>query len=124
MTKVGRPTKYKPEIIKKTEKYFRDPSIAEDPVATISGLCCYLDVSRDTIYEWRGKYKKFSDTLKAGECFQEKQFMQRLLDKETFTPGLIFAAKNVLGWSDRRDIRQTGDVSINVVTGIDRIPGG
>jgi hypothetical protein len=50
--------------------------------------------------------------------------MQRLLDKETFTPGLIFAAKNVLGWSDRRDIRQTGDVSINVVTGIDRILGG
>ena len=124
MAKVGRPTKYKSEIVKQTEEYFKSPSVADDPIATISGLCCYLEVSRDTIYEWSKCHQEFSDTLKAGECFQEKQFMQRLLDKETFTPGLIFAAKNVLGWSDRRDIRQTGDVSINVVTGIDRIPGG
>jgi len=78
MAKVGRPTKYKSEIVKKTEEYFKSPSVADDPIATISGLCCYLEVSRDTIYEWSKCHQEFSDTLKAGECFQEKQFMQRL----------------------------------------------
>jgi hypothetical protein len=123
MARTGRPTKYDKTILTKADAYFADPSIAGDNIATIAGLCVYLDVSRDTIYEWKEKHADFSDTIKRGEKHQERQIVNLLTDRDRFTAGSIFVAKNVLGWRDKQEVQQDTNVTYVIDTGITRNPG-
>lgn len=85
MKKVGRPTNYGPHIITKTREYIDQCEDTEEEVLTglsakgtelykqklnvniptIEGLALYLDIARDTIYEWEKEEdkKEFSDIL-------------------------------------------------------------
>jgi len=65
MAKNGRPTKYTKGIIAKAREYL---DFCKDKGKNVNlpkaeGLALYLKVSRDTLYEWAGKYKNFSDIL-------------------------------------------------------------
>ena len=99
----GRPTDYKhEETIKLTKAYFADSyGVAKDNVPTIDGLAVYLDVCRDTVYAWKKKFPEFTYTIKRGEAHQGRAITNLLTDKERFTTGSIFVAKNVMGWVDR-----------------------
>lgn len=119
-SKLGRPPKYGPSMLEKVAAYFQDPSIANDPVPTKAGLCVYLGVSKQTLYRWAKENPEFSDSLKTGEVHQERHFIRALLDKNIPQAGIIFAAKNVLGWRDKRETQGGGDTTIQVVTGISR----
>jgi hypothetical protein len=78
----GRPLTYSKDIIKKAKEYVdkcEDEEYerirTEGPASTtyelklkvnlptIEGLALYLEVNRDTIYDWERKYKEFSDIL-------------------------------------------------------------
>ena len=73
ITNAGRPTKYDATIQKKSDEYVAGAHVDfGDPVPTVAGLACYLDVSRSTIYEWRKGNDKFSDTLDRLNTWQEK----------------------------------------------------
>ena len=102
----GRPTNYdKDSTIMRTIEYFADSVlVAGDNIPTIDGLAVYLGVSRDTIYEWKSKHSEFSYTIKEGEAHQTRALVNLMTDKERFTAGSIFVAKNILGWSDKKDI--------------------
>ena len=68
--KVGRPTKYNNKILKKAWTYIAsckdDEGIQKKvKLPKAEGLAIYLDVSRDTLYEWASKHKEFSDILEA-----------------------------------------------------------
>jgi hypothetical protein len=123
MAKTGRPTKYDSTIIPNTEAYFADPSVAGDNIATIAGLCVYLGVAKDTIYQWAERHPDFSDAIKRGEKHQERQLINLLTDRDRFTAGTIFVAKNVLGWRDKQEVKQDAQITYEVITGIDRAPG-
>lgn len=87
---VGRPTKYGPDILKKTEEYL---SICKDgyervlqsekkrsvmythkfrvKLPTIGGLARYLHIRRETIWDWAKKIPEFSNVI--GELMAEQE---------------------------------------------------
>ena len=79
---VGRPTLLDEEMLERANHYLIDGyKEIENIVPSTAGLCCYLGVSKSTVYEWGSKEesnlrdpirKQFSDTL---EAIQNKQEM-------------------------------------------------
>lgn len=94
--KGGRPTDYCEEILLKTREYIdncEDEDIQKVKqsneekgyemyenklkvnLPTVAGLAVYLEVSRDTIYEWASKHKEFSDIIKRLRAKQEDRLI-------------------------------------------------
>ena len=80
---------------------------------TMSGLAVSLGIDRRTLLNYSNK-EEFFPTIKAARDKVEADVEERMNDKQTFTPGLIFNAKNNFGWKDRteQDITHSGDVSL------------
>jgi len=91
---------------------------------TMSGLAVMLGMDRKSLLNY-SKHEDFFLTIKAARDKVEADIEERMNDKQTFTPGLIFNAKNNFGWVDaqRVDARieqvkpilggKTNDVSTN-----------
>ena len=99
---VGRPTKYSPAIINKIDGYFQTVGREQTMLPTIEGLAEYLDISRETIYQWGKEHKEFSDTIKK---IAEKQKNQLMNDgmyggKEVNAAMAIFLLKVNHGMND------------------------
>lgn len=121
---VGQPLKFKtPEDLqKKVDEYFAhcdnrvkevynkelgDHILVSNPEPyTMSGLGVWLDVDRQTILNYAAKDQYF-DTIKKARAKVEADVERRMSDKETFTPGLIFNAKNNFGWVDKAEVDHT-----------------
>lgn len=116
---VGRPTKYCPSMCDDVVRVMRDGgSIAE--------VCAELGIIRDTFHIWREIHPEFSDSVKEGLDLSEA-FWNRLgqdgatgANRNANATFWIFNMKNRFDWSDRRDVNNTGETTINVITGIDR----
>jgi len=100
---VGRPTKYNgDETIERTAEYFFDSMmVAEDRVPSIEGLAVYLGVDKNTVYAWMDRHPEFLSAIKRGEAHQTRAIVNLLTDKDRYTQGAIFVAKNILGWKDK-----------------------
>lgn len=78
----GRPTIYGEEILTKTQEYIDScedevtefhktrgeksdgfDRILKVKIPTIEGLALFLNINKDTVYDWRGKYEEFSDLI-------------------------------------------------------------
>jgi len=111
----GRPTKYNDDVINQTCDYFADPQeVAGDRLATIAGLSVYLGVHVDTIYEWKKRHPDFSDAIKLNEGHQVRQLVNIMLDKDQYTTGSIFVAKNILGWKDKTETEVVEMPTLNI----------
>jgi len=76
MKKLGRPTKYLPDTIyPKIEEYITSCGKEQTELPTVEGLALYLNVTRDTLYEWSDHYPEFSDTIKKILMKQKTQLM-------------------------------------------------
>jgi hypothetical protein len=110
----GRPRKYQdPEALRNAaEKYFNECAAAGKPF-TIGKLCSSMGITRDTLMEYHKK-SEFTDTVNniRAECEADQE--ARLVDKEHFTPGLIFSLKNNSGWKDKTEV----DSNVSYPTGI------
>jgi len=73
--KTGRPTKYKPAVFKKIEKYLSMCGREQTSLPTIEGLANYLDITSETIRQWAKEYPKFSLTIKKLVDKQKQQLM-------------------------------------------------
>lgn len=62
---VGRPTKYTPELLVKSEAYLNDYEHHGAKFPSHIGLALYLDINTDTVYDWAKQKSKqeFSDIL-------------------------------------------------------------
>lgn len=116
----GRPLLYKTvkELEAKIEEYFawcdnRTKSVfvkdlgdnieVSDPAPyTMSGLAYALDMDRKSLLNY-SKRDKFFLTIKKARQRVEQDVETRMNDKNTFTPGLIFNAKNNFGWVDKTE---------------------
>ena len=82
---VGRPTLYNDEILAKCDDYIRDYKKLEEAIPTIVGLAIYLDINKDTAYEWAKRYPEFSDKLNRVSEMQEQKLVTGGVNS-TFNP--------------------------------------
>lgn len=69
----GRPTLYNDEIQSLANSYVDGHyEQCDDAIPSVAGLSIFLDVSRDSLYEWGRVHPEFSDTLKKCLIRQEK----------------------------------------------------
>lgn len=73
--KVGRPTKYYPEIYGDIEAYLLTTGRENTKLPTIEGLALYLNVHKDTLYEWAKENREFSDALDKLKMLQKEQLI-------------------------------------------------
>jgi len=91
---------------------------------TLSGLSYALGFDdRETFSNYSGYGDDFSRTVKRAKLRIGDWLEQRLTNKDTFTPGIIFDLKNNHGWKDKTEQEHTGDMSFTVVTGVPRANG-
>lgn len=89
---------------------------------TMAGLAYFLGFeSRDALADYEGYEPPFSRTVKRARLRIETNRSQRLLDKDTFTPGLIFDLKNNHGWKDKTeaDLNHGGQPGNPVLTKVE-----
>ena len=109
----GAPMKYDPETFKtKIDEYFifiKDENekrkVCKDKIKppTMSGICVFLGISRDTWSEY-AKKPEFSETIKKTRTIVENFVEEGLLNGSVNTIGAIFNLKNNFGWVDKIDI--------------------
>lgn len=103
MAKRGRPTKYSEEIIKKTRNYIENYRNFGEVIPSIEGLALVLGVNRDTIYEWKNKFKEFSDMVEALQLKQTKILLNLgLLNKINFSIAKLLLAKQ--GYAEKQEM--------------------
>jgi len=73
--KTGRPSEYDPIFCEKVDDYLKTTGRLQTSLPTVEGFAVYLDISRDTLYEWAKKHKEFSDTLRSILTIQAKQLV-------------------------------------------------
>lgn len=98
MAKMGRPTKYRPEMCGKVVEMMKE-GMAKVEVAA------RLGIDRDTIKEWRKTNEDFSAALKKGEELSEAWWLAKgrvNLENREFNSTLWYMnMKNRHGWSDK-----------------------
>lgn len=124
--KVGRPSEYSLEIIKKTQEYiesceddeiqqtigmsakgtelFKNKVVVNIP--TIEGLAYYLKINRDTIYDWSKKFKEFSDIIEELKAKQANALINKGLSGD-YNPTIAKVLLTKHGY--REGIENTGN---------------
>lgn len=98
--------------------------IVPDPEPyAMSGLAYRLGVDRKTLTEYSHR-DEFFPTIKKARSRIEADVERRMNGKDTFTPGLIFNAKNNFDWHDKTEVEQTGTMDINVNDLLTKVYGG
>lgn len=73
--KLGRPTKYDPSFVTDLPDYLSTTGKEQMSLPTIEGFALYLQIHKDTLYEWAKLYPDFSDALKTIELLQKQQLI-------------------------------------------------
>jgi hypothetical protein len=109
MSEAGRPRLYPDAeaFAEKVSAYFAVCE-TEEKRPTLSGLSYYLGFEdRETFSNYAGYGDGYSRTVKRAKLLIADWLEQRLTDKNTFTPGIIFDLKNNHGWKDRSESEVT-----------------
>lgn len=122
-TKGGRPFKYDPEELDALiEEYFEESGIHArgHPIKpesfippSISSLAIHLDTNRATIANYTKK-DEYVDSIKRAKLRVEA-FNEWMLATNGKPTGTIFSLKNNFGWSDKVEIKETGNKKPHVV---------
>ncbi len=129
--KEGAPTKYKPEYCKAIIEYFSvEPyklvgkkEVAND-LPFITAFAHSIDVTMETLQEWRRVHPEFSEAYAKARQLQESHFVTNSLRDNFAQPFAIFAAKNMFGWRDRSEVVELKfvlDLTGKVVDAINRV---
>jgi len=116
----GRPTKYSDEILDKAVEYvtlfFDEKTIPEgEIIPSIEGLALYLEISRPTIYDWKGQEGKeeFSYIVEKLLAKQGLILLNGTLTNQlNSTVGKAILSKH--GYSEKTEVDQniTGNISL------------
>jgi len=77
-------------------------AVANPEPYTMAGLAYKIGLSRQGLIDYASR-DEFIDAIKDARARVEADVERRMNDKETFTPGLIFNAKNNFGWKDKTE---------------------
>lgn len=82
-----------------------NPIIIRKPY-TISGICVYLDISKETWCEY-SKKAGFSESCKRAKAKVENYVEEGSMNGKLNVVGAIFNLKNNFGWVDRQEVVNT-----------------
>lgn len=102
--KVGRPLKIDSaeELEKLVDEYFNN---TEETKITITGLCLYLGLTKETFYEY-ARREEYKHILNRARLMVENSYEISL--RENGRTGDIFALKN-FGWRDKVEYEESGN---------------
>lgn len=114
---VGRPTKYTEETIQKVRDYMENYEKLGHVIPSIAGLSVYLEVARDTIYDWSHQEEKqdFSDILQTLLATQEQILFSKGLTND-FNATIVKLALGKHGYTEKssREISGPGGEPIPI----------
>jgi hypothetical protein len=129
---VGRPTIYWPHILEKAREYLKGSEDIEGrrvktdgaqstsyeyytkvKIPTIEGLAIYLNITKETLYDWaRSEDKKeFSDFVKVMLSEQANRLIEKWLSGE-YNPSIVKLLLSKHGYRETTEVEQT---SVSVV---------
>ena len=118
--KVGRPTKYKPEMCDIVIELMKEGASQQEVLGE-------LGISNATFYKWKQENEEFSETIKRGirlsQAWWEKEGRTSLRDREFNYTGWYMNMKNRFNWSDKKEFNNEGSITVMVDTEISRSPG-
>jgi hypothetical protein len=92
----------------KVEEYFESEDGQAFP--TMTGISLHMGFSnRDSFANYAEYGEDFSSTVNKARMRIENHRHKHLIQKDTFTPGIIFDLKNNHGWKDKTEVELTGD---------------
>lgn len=99
--KMGRPLTFKSveELEEQIKKYVERCELKEKPM-TMSGLACWLNISRQTLVNYSYK-EDFFDTINTARLMIQADMEERALGGESNATVTIFSLKNNFGWVDK-----------------------
>lgn len=75
VSKVGRPTDYKPEYCEQVERFCAVMGTLDEDVAQFFG------VAVSTVYEWKKAHPEFSEAIKRGKAHTDRKVVEKLIDR-------------------------------------------
>ena len=102
----GRPTKYDPLFPDKVDEYLATVGKEQMHLPKIESFAIFLDVSKDTLYEWAKLYPEFSDALKKIMVYQGEQLIDDGIygGKEVNATIVKLLLQNNHGMKERKDL--------------------
>ncbi len=117
---MGRPTKYKKEMCETVIELMKEGASQQEVLAV-------LDISNDTFYRWKKENEEFSETIKRGiqlsQAWWERKGRISLDDRQFNSTLWYMNMKNRFKWADKQEVKNEGNVTIVMDTGIDHYPG-
>ena len=112
--KGGRPrTIESPEEMDRLVDEYLEKCEEEKTPITLTGCILHLGLhSRESLDEYGRREDKFSDSIKRIKMIVENAYELNL--HGTTSTGSIFALKN-MGWKDKQEVEQSGDLNINIM---------
>jgi hypothetical protein len=129
--KIGRPSKWKPEVNEKIVAWFERPLTVKREVSrimqkgavtaeetqanelpTLLGFAIYLGVTRSTLNEWasadhKEDYPGFSEAYARSKEYSEEFLAQNAMMGNYNPQFAMFMGKNMFGWRDKTEVDQT-----------------
>lgn len=97
----GRPSKLTDALIEQAGRYAsKEYLLHGEVIPTIEGLSVYLNVSRSSVYKWKGENPEFSDILEDLMARQAKELFSNGL-RGDFNPTITKLILTKHGYSDR-----------------------
>lgn len=146
--KVGRPTKWKPEVNDQIIEWFERPLTVQREVSrimqkgqvtgletqgnelpTLLGFAISLGVTRTTLNEWAAAdheedYPGFSKAYARAKEYSEEFLAQNAMTGVYNPQFAMFMGKNMFGWKDKTEVDQTlnGGLVVETVNYADETP--
>lgn len=111
---------WRPKIFKSQKdledriKGFTEYCIEKVKPMTLERLAVFLDCDSDTIRNYE-KNDEFFGTIKAIKSLIIADKVERLNDRSTFTPGIVFDLKNNHNWKDKTETEYSWNFWINMM---------
>lgn len=105
-SKPGRRTDYGPHIIEETKNYILNyKTLQDDVIPSVAGLAFYLEIARDTIYDWarQADKKEFSYILGTLLSNQERALLNGGVSKR-FDSGITKLVLGKHGYKEHKDV--------------------
>lgn len=118
---MARPTIYNEEYITKTKEYINscidDMEAKKVSLPSIEGLAVYLDINKDTVYEWCKDNKEFSDVIQQVRDLQATRLINNgLAGTYNATITKLILGKHGYRESSETDVTTGGDkISIGII---------
>jgi len=120
--KNGRPIEFSDKTIEKANAYISScfdtnkDGLLIVRLPSIEGLALYLDVHKDTLYDWEGKYKNFSDVIRKVRDLQAQRLMENGL-AGTYNPTIAKLLLVKHGYRDAidNDLTSKGDKITGII---------